>query len=120
MEISSSNFHLTADGNVTASNALFNGVALANIIRDKTVTVNSSNSSLYTASAAGNTTLYFDGSQGGEQIRSMLIDTDITDPINNMVAPAIGTAKIELIIEIGTGRTVQITDSAFSGPVGPK
>jgi hypothetical protein len=37
-----------------------------------------------------------------------------------MVAPAIGTAKIELIIEIGTGRTVRITDSAFSGPVGPK
>jgi|14BtaG_2_1085337.scaffolds.fasta_scaffold08633_2 hypothetical protein len=120
LEISSSNFHLTADGNVTASNALFNGVALANIIRDKTVTVDSGNSSLYTSSAAGNTTLYFDGSQGGEQIRSMLIDTDITDPINNMVAPAIGTAKIELIIEIGSGRTVQITDSAFSGPVGPK
>jgi hypothetical protein len=120
IEISSSNFHLTADGNVTASNALFSGVALANIIRDKTVTVNSGNSSLYTSSAAGNTTLYFDGSQGGEQIRSMLIDTDITDPINNMVAPAIGTAKIELIIEIGTGRTVRITDSAFSGPVGPK
>ncbi len=120
LEISSSNFHLTADGDVTASNALFSGVALANVIRDKTVTVNSSNSSLYTASAAGKTTLYFDGSQGGEQIRSMLIDTDITDPISNMVAPAIGTAKIELIIEIGTDRTVQITDSAFSGPVGPK
>jgi hypothetical protein len=47
LEISSSNFWLKSNGDVTASNADFSGTAQASVIRNKVVTITAANSSSY-------------------------------------------------------------------------
>jgi hypothetical protein len=47
VEISSSNFHLTPTGDLTASNATFDGYAVARALRQTTLTINSDNSDKY-------------------------------------------------------------------------
>jgi hypothetical protein len=108
IEISSSNFHLTAQGNVTASNALFTGVALANIIRDKTVVITAANSASYFdrydySSNLGDQWAYWlrlDGNNGGEQVRRVTINCDLLYPLGKIAFPSLGnSSRIDIIIE---------------------
>ena len=117
IEISASNFHLTRQGNVTASNALFKGVALANIIRDTTVTITTANSSSYLQSYTVNSTfgqtgyrIVLDGTLGGETVRRARIDCALIYPIGTFQLPQLSsTAKLDITLE--TNRTdTQIYD----------
>lgn len=134
IEISASNFHLSANGTVTASNALFTGVALANIIRDKTITITSANSSSYltTTPVAGVTNpgpppfiqifngykIILDGSAGGEQVRRVRIDCDLLYPIADFLLPNLSsTAKLDVIVE--TNRTTTQLYDIFIPPKSP-
>lgn len=110
IQISASNFHLSPQGNVTASNALFTGVALANVIRDKTVTINDSNSGSYlqTTTVSGPTNyvtqIVFDGSLGGEIIRRVrLAVTALPYPIGDFALPQLSsTSKLDFTIEFSS------------------
>ena len=85
LAISASNFSVSQTGDVTASNALFTGIALADIIRDKTVVITAANSSSYLQVVSHSGTpgnfgfqdgyynLCLDGSAGGEVVRRALI-----------------------------------------------
>ena len=108
IEISSSNFHLTAEGNVTASNALFSGVALANIILDKTITIDADNSGSYlqvvnNINPAGGQTGYrviLDGTLSGEIVRRFRIACSLLYPIFDFQLPDIsGQAKLDIVME---------------------
>ena len=110
IEISSSNFVLSPQGDVTASNALFTGVALANIIRDKTITVTAANSSSYLQTydmqPGGGTTLatkiVMDGSLGGEIIRRIRLAVQPPYPIADFQLPSLSsTAKLDITLEAG-------------------
>ena len=130
IQISSSNFVLSAEGNVTASNALFTGVALANIIRDKTIDINSALTSSYMsvidinpAPGPGGITnavrLHFDGSLGGEAVRRLrLLAVTGSLPIGDIVAPVDGKAKTEVVIENGTSNQIGFYATLFSNPEG--
>jgi hypothetical protein len=86
IEISSSNFHLKANGDVTASNLDIAGVAQANIIRNKTIIITPDNSGSYlqiipnylTDGSSGYKPayykLYLDGSLGGEVCQHVIIN----------------------------------------------
>jgi hypothetical protein len=108
IEISASNFHLSQEGNVTASNALFTGVALANIIRDKTVTITTANSSSYLRTIdiefgpgiTYATEIVMDGSLGGEIVRRVRINCILPYPIGGFALPNLSsTAKLEFTLE---------------------
>jgi hypothetical protein len=85
LEISSSNFWLKSNGDLTASNADFAGTAQASVIRNKVVTVTAANSSSYlqlvsdsgTPGAFGYEPYYYnvvlDGSLGGQIIQHIKI-----------------------------------------------
>lgn len=116
IEITASNFHLSPEGNVTASNALFTGVALANIIRDKTITITAANSSSYLQAYTVSTgpgfppitylgyRVILDGSLGGEIVRRVRIDCDLLYPIADFQLPQLSsTAKLDVTLE--TNRT---------------
>ena len=114
IEISASNFHLSTEGNVTASNALFTGVALANIIRDKTITITAANSSSYIDSIGVNlifpqsgSRINLDGSLGGEIVRRIIIDCDLANPLARFRLPQIDdTAKIDVIVEFARANNI--------------
>ena len=88
LQISASNFSVSATGNVSASNIDISGVSQANIIRNKTVVITTSNSSSYiqTVAAAGSITfggntfkpsyqiLVLDGSLGGEKVQRVRLN----------------------------------------------
>lgn len=109
VEISASNFHLSREGNVTASNALFTGVALANIIRDKTVTITSANSSSYFVTddiglitPIYGTNIVMNGSAGGEIVRRVRLEVVPPYPISGFLLPQLSsTAKLDIVIETG-------------------
>lgn len=115
IEISASNFHLSQQGNVTASNALFTGVALANIIRDKTVIITTANSSSYLTpyivSSQGFVNYYgyrviLDGSLGGEQVRRVRINCSLLYPISDFKLPNLSsTAKLDITLETNLNDT---------------
>jgi hypothetical protein len=107
LEISSSNFHLTPEGNVTASNALFSGTALANAILNKTVTITTANSGSYfdevIADDVSNTPAYnlvLDGSNGGEIVTSVNINCALARPIFKYVIPDYGSGAESTDIRI--------------------
>jgi len=107
IEISSSNFHLTADGNVTASNALFTGVALANIILDQTAVITAANSGSYLkeeidigATTKDGYTIVLDGSRGGEIVRRVRINCALNYPIYDIeLADVSSNSRIDVVIE---------------------
>ena len=121
ISISSSNFVLSPQGNVTASNALFSGVSTSNVIRQKSITVTSANSSSYLQplgdGTAGNDFRYnirLDGLLGGEKIQRVILDVDIpsTRPIAGFNLPNIISGESALCyLEIAASRTVFIDDS---------
>jgi hypothetical protein len=108
IEISASNFHLSREGNVTASNALFTGVALANIIRDKTVTITAANSGSYFQTydiepgpgTTNGTRIVMDGTLGGEIIRRVRLNVAPPYPIADFKLPSLSsTAKLDITVE---------------------
>ena len=113
LEISSSNFLLSSSGDVFANDATFTGVALANIIRDKTVIVTTANSSSYlqnfTAGDGAATPAYrvvLDGSLGGERVRRVRIDCSLLRPIGDFKLPNIGSnEKLDFVIETSEADT---------------
>jgi hypothetical protein len=113
IQISASNFHLSPEGNVTASNALFTGVALANIIRDKTVTITTANSSSYLETYTVNSTfsqlayrVVLDGTLGGEIVRRVRINCSLLYPIGTFKLPQLSsTAKLDITLETGQSDT---------------
>jgi len=90
IEISSSKFHLTNQGNLTASNALFSGNVTAVNFSRKSVTVYNLNSGSYLRTVTGGKNLVFDGSLGGEIIADMAIATTGSFIIKNIELPNAG------------------------------
>ena len=121
ISISSSNFVLSPQGNVTASNALFSGVSTSNVIRQKSITITSANSASYLQALGDGTTgndyrynIRLDGSLGGEKIQRVILDVDIpsTRPIAGFNLPNIISGEsATCYLEIATSRTVFIDDS---------
>lgn len=124
LEISSSNFLLSSSGDVFANDATFTGVALANIIRDKTITITTANSSSYIsiftvnpsnptpANRVSGSRIVLDGTLGGEIVRRARIDCDLLYPIGNFKLPQLSnTAKLDIVIEVGDTSNVQIYDT---------
>ena len=70
---SNDNLILKSSGNITASNALFNGRVTAQQFTEKTVKVTNSNQSSYLRSVTGGKNLVFDGSLGGDIVMNMII-----------------------------------------------
>jgi hypothetical protein len=113
LEISSSNFLLSSSGDVFANDATFTGVALANIIRDKTIVITTANSSSYlqnfTAGDGTATPAYrvvLDGSLGGERVRRVRINCSLLRPIGDFKLPSIGAnEKLDFIIETSQADT---------------
>ena len=129
IEISSSNFHLKANGDVTASNMDIAGVAQANVIRNKTITVDASNSGSYlqqvprtgTVGSTGYKQSYYnlilDGTLGGDVIQHVIIScsfpavTDTDGPFSETYYLGIGGIKLpgitsdvsaDCVIEVAT------------------
>ena len=121
LQISSSNFHLKANGDVTASNADIAGVAQANVIRQKSVTITSANSASYLqplgTGLVGDPFLYnlrLDGALGGQQIQRVIFDVDIpfSRPLAGFYLPNITTGQSGFVyIEIAVSRSVHIDDT---------
>jgi hypothetical protein len=121
LQISSSNFHLKANGDVTASNADIAGVAQANVIRQKSVTITSANSASYLqplgTGLAGDPFLYnlrLDGALGGQRIQRVIFDVDIpfSRPLAGFYLPNITTGQSGFVyIEIAVSRSVHIDDT---------
>ena len=122
IEISSSNFILTPTGDITASNALFNGQATAVNFQRRRVTVTNANSGSYlftipSGLEAGQKNLIFDGSLGGEIAMVMEISTvggfeiasivlpggSATDAAVDVYINAPGMSFNETLIAIGGG-----------------
>jgi len=121
LQISSSNFHLKANGDVTASNADIAGVAQANIIRQKSVTITTANSSSYLQPLGDGTpidpylyNLRLDGFLGGQKIQRVIFDVDIpfSRPLAGFYLPNITTGQSGFVyIEIAANRSVYIDDT---------
>ena len=115
IEISSSNFILSPEGNVTASNALFQGIAQANIINNKTITINTSNSASYfqeytllTDPTGGTTGLrvLLDGSAGGEIVTSININCQLQHPLGEFKLAnygSVGGNSVDFSVQNNTG-----------------
>ena len=138
LQISSSNFSVSANGSVTASNALFSGVNTSNIIQRKSVTISKENSGSYlrTTFAGGPNTvpyyrLFLDGTYGGEKVQYAIISCSLargswTDlitsitytgviPIGSIIFPEVGFGKsAECFIEIAPGAVVYISTDVGS------
>ena len=111
IEISSSNFVLSPQGNVTASNALFGGTAIASVILNKTISITAANSASYfdevTTNDDVNTPAYnliLDGSNGGEIGIAVNIECVLNRPIFNISPPNYGTGAESIDVRIENNR----------------
>ena len=100
LSISSSNFVLSPQGNVTASNADFRGTAIADIITDRSVTISVFNSSSYISyytlpTGQQASRLYLDGTLGGEKVRRVTFYCDLKHPIGKITTPG---QKLEVFL----------------------
>jgi hypothetical protein len=124
LEISSSGFHLNSNGDVTASNADFQGVATANIILDKTITINTSNSSSYLQSftlSTGQTAyrIRLDGTLGGEQVRKVQFDCQLLYAVGGITVPSAGSTKrLDVTLIAGSSNFFKIYDIFSPGRAG--
>ena len=87
--ISSSDFKVDHTGNVTASNALFDGNVKAVNFAEKIVTIDDANQSDYFVAVSGGKDIYLDGSQGGEITMNIVIDVSNVNAfvIKNIIFP---------------------------------
>lgn len=100
LQISSSNFVLSPQGNVTASNADFRGTALADIITDRSVSITTANSSSYInyhvlSTGQSGSRLYLDGSLGGQRVRRITFNCSLRYPLSKIITPG---QKLEVIL----------------------
>lgn len=101
--ISSEKFTLKANGNITASNALFSGNVTAVNFSKQQVTVTNANSGSYFQPNGAGINLVFNGSLGGDKIMVMTIAC-ATNPsllIKNIILPNTGsavTAEVDVFI----------------------
>ena len=134
--IKSNNFNVSANGSVTASNALFSGVNTSNVIRRKSVTITTANSSSYlnvVGSSPPYYALYLDGTLGGEKVQHAIIGCSLKTqawsyevfpgagfylsltgslPIGSIVFPNIVAGEsAECFIEIASGVTAYMTNN---------
>jgi hypothetical protein len=139
IEISSSNFHLKANGQITASGIDITGVSKRNIIQDKTVVITPTNSSSYITTVSENNSggqflpeyqiLWLDGTQGGEKVQRVELrfnspiktgqsgSTLVTYPvaISSIKLPQIGSNnQVTCTIEVASGSVVYINNSVGS------
>ena len=131
LQISSSNFQLKSNGDVSASNAFFNGINEASAFANTTVTITTANSSSYFnkkgAGTIGNPyrwELVLDGTNGGNITQKILLDCDVNGvpypgagglvqqvaAITDIRMPVKSTAGSTVSITIATGRTVIINN----------
>jgi len=102
IEISSSNFVLTPAGDITASNALFDGNVTAVNFSEKIVTINDSNSGSFLAINGGGKDIVFDGSLGGEVMMNCVIDVTEGFIIKDVRIPNTGSTSyndVEIIVK---------------------
>jgi hypothetical protein len=115
IEISSSKFHLTNTGDITASNALFSGNVTAVNFSRKIVTVDNTNSGSYLRTVTGGKNLVFSGALGGQIIADMAINTTLPFVIKDIELPNSGsTVNNEVNVYIQT-TGIQFND-ALIGP----
>ena len=108
LQISSSNFWLKPNGDVTASNADFSGVAQASVIRNKVVTITAANSSSYlqlmnstgTPGNPGYTPYYYnivlDGTLGGAIVQHVKIGCPLRIITDGPLVYPVGIAAITM------------------------
>ena len=142
LEISSSNFHLKANGQVTASGIDIAGVSKSNIIQNKTIVITTANSGSYIQNIPEvDTTLVFtpayqililDGTLGGEiaqrvklDFNSPIVPPQATQKFGNIQSYPIaiagiklpnisGVANITCDVEIESNRQVYMNNSVGS------
>ncbi len=113
IEISSSKFHLTNQGNLTASNALFSGNVTAVNFSKRVVTVTDANSGSYLRTVTGGKNLVFNGSLGGQITAEMAINTVGSFVIKDIELPNTGsTVNNEVNVYIQT-QGVQFDDATI-------
>ena len=100
LQISSSNFVLSPQGNITASNADFRGTAIADIITDRSITITTANSSSYVnyyslPTGQSGSRLYLDGTLGGSVLRRITFKCNLKHPLGKIVTPG---QKLEVFI----------------------
>lgn len=96
LEISSSNFALDSEGNMTASNALFDGEVTAVNFSERIVTIDNDNSGSYLRYISGDTVtggknIVFDGSLGGDIMMNCVLDVDTGFIIKDVELPNTGS-----------------------------
>lgn len=97
LEISSSNFALDSEGNMTASNALFDGNVTAVNFSERIITIDNDNSGSYLRYISGDPVtggknIVFDGSLGGDIMMNCIIDVDAGFIIKDVELPNTGSA----------------------------
>ena len=100
ISISSSNFTLSPQGDVTASNANFTGTAIADIITDRSVSITTANSSsyisYYTLPTGQNASrLYLNGALGGQKVRRVTFNCNLQFPLGKITTPG---EKLEVFL----------------------
>ena len=96
---------LRSNGQITASNAFFNGDVVAASFAETFVIVNSGNKSLYIENYDGNSKsrLIFDGSGGGDVIRVMQLNVAPDHDIHDLILPGQGSSvsnEVQIIINV--------------------
>lgn len=139
LEISSSNFQIKPNGDVSASNAYFSGVNESSVFTNRTVTITTANSSSYLILSGTGTLinpyrwrLVLDGSSGGLITQKVVIACNVNTPANGGIAgttnrdsigdiimPVTSTAGSTVFITIASGFTVKITDDFALAQVSP-
>jgi len=101
IEISSSNFVLTPAGDITASNALFDGDVSAVNFSEKIVTIDDANSGSFLITNGTGKDIVFDGSLGGDVMMNCVIDVSEGFIIKDVRVPNTGSTSyndVEIII----------------------
>ena len=102
IEISSSNFVLTPQGDITASNASFDGNVTAVNFSEKIITINDANSGSFLITNGGGKDIVFDGSLGGDIMMNCIIDVTEGFIIKDIQVPNTGSTSyndVEIIIQ---------------------
>ena len=140
LEISSSNFQIKPNGDVSASNAYFSGVNESSVFTNRTVTITTANSSSYLILSGTGTfinpyrwRLVLDGSSGGLITQKVVIACNVNTPANggiagttnrdsigDIVMPVTSTAGSTVFITIASGFTVKITDDFALAQASPE
>jgi len=135
LEISSSNFQITANGDVSASNIDISGVSEATLIMNKSIIINATNSSSYlqyvsptgVPGAVGYNPAYYNlvlnGTLGGKEVQRVIINCPlrtITDGLEGTYVVAIAGIEFPSRNGVSAIATVEVSSSGvyFRNDVG--